>query len=118
MPTFECKNASDLYTSSGSGKGNGTLTYPIGLITMDEVWYAGGNIYNNTSFYLYTRQIYWTMSPYSYYSRTARVFRVDSDGAINGSIVNSENAIRPVINLKADVTITGSGTTTDPYVVS
>lgn len=27
------------------------------------------------------------------------------------------SGIRPVINLKADITLTGSGTATDPYVV-
>ena len=38
-PSFECINNSDLYTTSGSSQGNGALTYPIGLITADEIAY-------------------------------------------------------------------------------
>ena len=41
-PTYECQNDSDLYTTSGSSEGNQALTYPIGLISADEVAYAGG----------------------------------------------------------------------------
>ena len=32
--------------------------------------------------------------------------------------VNYAFGVRPVINLRADVTLTGSGTTSDPYLVS
>ena len=41
QPTFECPDG-DLYTTKGSEDGNKALTYPIGLITADEVAYAGG----------------------------------------------------------------------------
>ena len=117
-PTFECASDSDLYTTSGSEDGNGALTYPIGLITADEVAYAGG-VYgkNNTSYYLYTGQNYWTMSPCSY-SGSASVFLAGMGGYLTFSSVKSTSGIRPVINLKADVQLTGSGTSTDPYVVS
>ena len=58
-PTFECQNSSDLYTTSESNQGNKALTYPIGLITADEIAYAGGVVRaNNTSYYLYTGQVY------------------------------------------------------------
>ena len=66
-PTFECKDEdgeeSDFYTTSGSSQGNKALQYPIGLISADEVAFAGG-VYgtNNTSYYLYTGQNYRTMS--------------------------------------------------------
>ena len=118
VPTFECENESDLYTISGSEDGNGALTYPIGLISMDEVWYAGGYFSNNTSYYLYTGQHYWTMSPFDYGGRFASVFGVLANGNLgrhNG--VSDTYGVRPVINLKADVQLTGSGTTDDPYVV-
>ena len=39
QPSFECTNDSDLYTTSGSEQGNKALTYPIGLITADEIAY-------------------------------------------------------------------------------
>ena len=118
QPIFECENDSDLYTTSGSEQGNKALTYPIGLINADEVAYAGGVWFtNNSSYYLYTNQNYWTMSPYCFGGSNALVFRVNSTGKIGYNSVDYTDSIRPVINLKSDVTITGSGTTSDPYKV-
>ena len=106
-PTFKCNNSLDSYTTK------------VGLISADEVAYAGG-VYsqNNKSYYLYTEQVYWTMSPY-YYSDWAGVFIVDSNGRIDfGDYgVDFTLGVRPVINLSADVTLTGTGTMSDPYVV-
>ena len=118
QPTFECENDNDLYTTSGSSSGNKALQYPIGLITADEVAYAGGvNEVSNSGYYLYTGQNYWTMSP-SFYSSYGYMFVVDFDGLLNNlRYVNYSFGVRPVINLRSDVTLTGSGTTTDPYVV-
>ena len=118
-PMFECTNESDLYTTSGSEDGNRALTYPIGLITADEVAYAGGvNGSTNQSYYLYTNQDYWTMSPMYCYEWLAHVFNVNSNGNLGYNWVPPAYGIRPVINFKADVTISsGNGTTTDPYQV-
>ena len=118
-PTFECENDSDLYTTSGSSDGNKALQYPIGLISMDEVWYAGGYQANNTSYYLYTGQYYWTMSPNRFSSSGyAWVFLVDSDGNLSNNRVIREYGVRPAINLRADVTISsGGGTSSNPYVI-
>ena len=117
-PTLKCKNSSDLYTVSGSGKGNKALSNPVGLITADEISIAGG-LYtrNNSSYYLYTNQAYCTMSPLYFPSNTAEVFFVNSDGGIGHSWVNSGYGVRPVINLSADVKITGTGTSDNPYIV-
>ena len=119
-PTFDCSNSSDLFTTSGSSQGNKALQYPIGLITADEVAYAGG-VWgtNNTSYYLYAGQDYWTMSPYSY-SGYASVFLVYSSGYL-GSLLNVNNSrgVRPVINLKSDVQFSeGNGTSSNPYVIA
>ena len=115
QPTFDCPSG-DLYTIKGSEDGNKALTYPIGLISADEVAYAGGVFAtNNTSYYLYTGQNYWTMSPSD--CPTADVFYVDSSGQIFSTRVSNSVGVRPVINLRADVTLSGSGTTSDPYVV-
>ena len=117
-PTFECENESDLYTTDGSGGGNGALTYPIGLITADEAAYAGGvNDSYNQSYYLYTGQDYLTMS--SSYAVSASMYRVQSNGRLYTLGVHAARGIRPVINLKADVTISsGNGTSSQPYVIS
>ncbi len=119
-PTFRCSNGSDLYTVGGSNKGNKALTYPIGLITMDEVWYAGGNRSENSSYYLYTNQHYWTMSPYTYLLNSANVFLVYSSGILadNYSVTHAFG-VRPVINLKSNTIFEagGMGTSSNPYVV-
>ena len=122
-PTFECSNSSDLYTTIGSEQGNKELTYPIGLISADEVAYAGGvSSLNNTSYYLYNNQRYWTMSPYGFLNRAFVYFVYSTGGFGDGGFmwysVAGVLGIRPVINLKADVTITGSGTYDNPYVVN
>ena len=119
-PVFTC-STNNLYTATTSNKGNKSLSNPIGLITADEVTYAGGvwNT-NNTSYYLYTGSDYWTMSPSSFYAtgRIAYVFLVTSNGQLNNDYVGiSSPGIRPVINLKASTLFTGTGTSTDPFTV-
>ena len=117
-PTFECQNSSDLFTVSSSNQGNKALQYPIGLITADEVAYAGG-VYgkNNTSYYLYTNSAYWSMSPSLY--PYADVFAVFSDGHLSSNNVSYMRGVRPVINLKADTQFSsGNGTASNPYTIS
>ena len=119
-PTYECASDSDLYTTIGSENGNGALTYPIGLITADEVAYAAG-VYNTTnqSYYLNTGREYWTISPFDSHNVAAHVFYVHRSGILEGTYVNLEYGVRPVINLRADVTISGGdGTSSNPYTIS
>ena len=121
-PTLKCKNNEDMYTVSGSSRGNKALTNPVGLITADEVSMAGG-VYGQTnqSYYLYTNSAYWTMSPYLFNASFsfAFVFGVWSDGSLgnlNGRNVSNTIGVRPVINLSADVTAkSGNGTSSTPY---
>ena len=118
-PTLNCSQSNDLFTASGSSKGNKKLIYPIGLITVDEVVLAGGfGGSDNRSYYLYTGQTYWTMSPASFSGGFAFVFTVYSNGDLSWYGVNNSHGVRPVINLKADVSFTGSGTSSNPYVIS
>jgi len=119
VPSLTCPTE-DFYTVSGSSKGNKSLTYPIGLITADEVSMAG-KVYglNNQNDYLQAGQHYWTMSPYNYNSN-AFLSSVVLEGALNGGWMNVANnifSLRPVINLRSDVTLTGTGTMSDPYVL-
>ncbi len=144
QPTLKCGTKDhkdeDYYTYTGA-KGikqnetdttiNGTrsLTSPVGLITADEVAFAGG-VYGpeNKNYWLYTNQTYWTMSPYNFYSSSsdsyASVFYVYSDGNLNYTAVLNTNGLRPVINLKADTKLTfekpdeaTKGTSDNPYIV-
>ena len=120
-PDLKCTNTTDLYTASGSSKGNKALTSPIGLITADEVSMAGGvsgGVYvrPNSSYYLYTGQYYWTLSPYFFNGSYAFAFRVTSDGSLSYTIVNVTNGVRPVLNLSSDVIVkSGNGTASTPY---
>ena len=120
-PTLKCKNNEDMYTVSGSSRGNKALTNPVGLITADEVSMAGG-VYGQTnqSYYLYTNSAYWTMSPYYFdvggSNSWAYVFRVNSSGQLGGYWVSNAYGVRPVINLSTDVTAKlGNGTSSTPY---
>ena len=126
-PSFKCRDSQDLYTTPGSSKGNGALKVtpgnndstptPIGLITADEVAFAGGVYnYNNNSYYLYNNSDYWTISPYNFPGGAA-TFRITLSGSLLYNGVTYENGVRPVINLRSDVALTGSGTTSDPFKV-
>ena len=58
-------------------------------------------------------------SPYNYNSSNANEFNVNSSGDFNNNNVNNTSgAVRPVISLKSDIGITGSGTYNDPYLVN
>ena len=103
--------------------GNGKLTYPIALITADEIALAGGRTgYKNSNFYLRADNTYNTMSPSQFDSNagTARVFYLYPAGDLsNWSNVHYAYGIRPVINLNSNVSITsGDGTMEKPYKLS
>ncbi len=125
-PNLVCKNTNDKFTVD-SKNGNGALTYPVGLITLDEVVLAGFNTYSsNTSDYkdttncLYTDIGYWTLSPiYTDVSGNASVNGVVNKDSIIHDKVFFINGVRPVISLKSGTVVepTGEGTTTNPYVV-
>ena len=119
-PSFKCSNSADLYTTSSSSKGNKKLANPIGLIVADEVVMAGGAWNSgNSSYYLYNNANYWTMSPFNFSSNGyAYVFCVSSASRLSYASVDwTSGGVRPVINIASDVEITGSGTSSDPYIV-
>ena len=121
-PTLICTDANnDLFTLSGNTKGNQALTYPIGLITIDELMLAGyKNNYVNKLAYPYSGAYYWAMSPFLFNSTNdaANEFSLDRDGIAYGGWVTSDRGVRPVINLNADVEITGGiGTQNEPFLV-
>ena len=134
IPTLICENISDYYTVGSASSGNKKLTYPIGLITADEVMLAGhaGGVFDGTynymkyniKSYLVTGNEFWTMTPVGSYNPFGSnywytlVFDITKSGAFADDGVGGLYGVRPVINVRSDVTITGSGTMTDPYVVN
>ena len=100
---------------------NGRLPNPIGLITADEVALTGLTCDDaNTESYLYTGRNYWTMSPsYNEENYGPYMFGIYTHTSSLYAHLRVENSlgIRPVINLSANVSLTGEGTSTNPFKV-
>ena len=112
-----CPQKNDAFTVNDTSKGNGALTYGVGLVTTDEVVLAGGWNSRNSNYYLYSGQEYWTMSPSDFdASGFANEWIQSGAGSPHGGggVMLSFFA-RPVFNLKAEVLVQGSGTASDPY---
>ena len=75
-PTIKCPNKNDSFTVTESASGNGALTYPVGLLTADEVMLAGNisSDSSNNSLYLFMSTTWWTMSPH-YLKENARNYQ-------------------------------------------
>ncbi len=121
MESFVCENPeNDLYSYSSSPIGNNKLSYPIGLITYNELIFAGmnNNKVNKLS-YVFGNFDYWTISPWYYIKGYASVSRVRGDGIIfNYYDVSGGLGVRPVISLKPDVKISGGiGTINEPFII-
>ena len=117
-PDYKCPVASDKFTTT-TAKGNGKLSYPVGLISVDEITFAGlpaGRA--NNSFYLYTRDYYWAGSPYDFFGSSSIEFRVGGGGDLGSNDVYYVRGVRPVVSLSSKVKLSGNGTYNDVYVVS
>ena len=126
QPTLKCPNDNNggklsKFTVDDTANGNGNLTYKIGLLTADEIAYAGSIAYTyNRSTYLQenTGSIYWwSLSPDGFIGGYAHVW-----GGYSGILINNyvyyNVGVRPAISLISSTTIFGgSGTSEDPYVV-
>lgn len=112
---LSCKNNADKFTVSEKF-GNGKLTYPIGLLTADELTLAGNGRKNDgANSYLTTGVYWWTMTP-CYYASSSCVMNDNAGIAYNN--VSYNNGVRPAISLKAGIDyVSGTGTVSDPYVV-
>ena len=139
QPTYVCERKDDQFTLSvdaggTDGYGNNKLTYPVGLTSGDEAAFAGAVRYNkndsstnNSSFFMYTGEWNWTMTP-GYYSYKKVLFYVAEYADVvqirdNGSLdfdqtYGKTGAIIPVISLKGEVQVSGgTGLYNDPYIV-
>ena len=109
IPTFNCLG--ERFTSK------------IGLLTVDEVVFAGG-LYGeeNSEYYLYNEEIdnlWWILSLSKEDDDTFYPFLVNEKGEIVDNVSGSlYRGFRPVISLNRNVLVTGTGTIDDPYVVS
>ena len=94
----------------------------VGLLTVDEIILAGaaGNSStSNTSYYLYTGNYYWSLSPSNFDYYYAVEFNLNAFGGISNYSVSNTGGLRPVVSLKLGTEFEdgGDGTPTNPYVV-
>ena len=116
-PSLTCSRDADKFTTSTSN-GNGKLTYPVGLLTLDEVR-LGGTSSSNSSYYLYSGSSYWLGAPSDFHGSNSYVFSVASDGyLVSGNVNNTTYGVRPSISLRPGTEISaGDGSYENPYVV-
>ena len=125
QPTLICPNDNNggklsKFTVSDTTNGNGNLTYKIGLLTADEISFAGSIAYTyNRSTYLQENtgtNWWWSLSPSYFGGSYANVWGVGS-GYLGNRGVSFGNGLRPVISLISSTNVTGDGTSENPYVV-
>ena len=128
-PTYDCAATEDKFTEDTS-TGNGKLTYPIALMTADEVSFAGGVIYTNAPTWYYYNSAkgsstgstwWWLLSPCYWNGSYADVFYVGGSsipGRLNYSDVYNAGGVRPAVSLKSCVkTSGGDGSASAPYTI-
>ena len=135
-PTYNCTNNKDAFSGSNT---EAKLTYPIGLMTADEIAYAGGKVstdlpspyawyYLNSVGGRITGSItgstyWWLMSPMAKSVVGFSVWYVDGSstmGNLKASILsNASFGARPAISLKTCTLWTsGNGAPETPYEIS
>lgn len=67
--------------------------------------------------YLYNGSFYWTMTPFSY-SSSYSAWRPHSDGRLGYFGVTTNYGVRPTLHLTPSISLTGTGTSSDPYTIS
>ena len=122
-----------LVGTSGSAGGTGPslkcngelskITSKIGLITADELAYAGyARGLQNTTTYLQenaTSDYWWSLSPVGFSGGYARVWGVyGAGGVFDGGDVGFTGGLRPSISLKSTTNVTGNGTSSSPFIIS
>ena len=130
QPTYNCTNVSDAFSVNNI---SAKLDYPVGLMTIDELNYAGGEF--NTSltapyawYYTnangessYSDLEFWSLSPFEWYRSRLDEWKVlgSSDpGRLNGFGVSSMGAVRPSVSLSSCNLISrGDGSPENPYVI-
>ena len=123
-PTYDCTNDNDKFTVDAS-TGNGKLTYPIALMTADEIAYAGGATSKKAPMWYYTNSSFesstgltewWSLSPFNWNGSGASSWHVFGNGSLSGFGVDYSRSVRPVVSLKSCIKYsTGNGTSETPY---
>ena len=109
------------FTVSDTEYGNGALNgyAKVGLLTADEIAFAGG-VYGetNSTYYIKGNAIssWWTLSPVDSLGFCTDVWGVHSGGSlIDPGVDSAEISVRPSLSLVSSIKATGTGTATNPY---
>ena len=130
QPTYNCTNMSDAFSVNNA---SAKLDYPVGLMSIDELSYAGGEVETNLTApyaWYYTNvngesitgsAPSWALSPYRWSGSYSRVWRVDGSdrpGSLDDNRVVGSFAVRPQVSLSSCNLISrGDGSANNPYVV-
>ena len=130
-PTYNCTNIKDAFSGNNS---KAKLTYPIGLMSIDELAYAGGKFDTNLPipyawYYLNSAggsitgsTYWWSLSPAYYNGADSYVLSVNgssNSGYLNYHFVYFSYGARPAISLKTCTLWTsGNGAPETPYEIS
>ena len=109
--------------------GNGALTYPVGLLTLDELTAIGSEIKTQNRYFINNKGCMWLMTPSGISGRTGYVWRFCNPSEYNGNVsylntstaqtgVTSLTFIRPSISLKSGTQfVRGTGSYDNPYII-
>ena len=123
-PSYNCTDRRDAFSVDNT---SAKLTYPVSLMTTDEMAFAGGVAYikTNTSYAWFisnsagsqVSSSWWSLSPDGWNGARSCVWRWDSDNAyLNIVDVGIDDAVRPVLSLKSCIKYsTGNGSSETPY---
>ena len=130
QPTYNCINMSDAFSVNNT---SAKLDYPVGLMSIDELSYAGGQAFTTLDapyawYYTnangessYGSVAFWALSPYDWSGSGSYVWRVGGSvdpGDLNDNFVDNSNAVRPSVSLSSCNLISrGDGSANNPYVV-
>ena len=128
-PSYNCTNEYDAFSVNNT---KAQLTYPIALMTADEISYAGGVWIKNAATWYYLnskgnasikngQNEWWLLSAASWDTdKSSVVFKIssaqDRKAQFGAQSVQYKLHVRPVISLKSDVLHkSGDGSATNPY---
>ena len=123
-PSYDCSATEDKFTADTS-TGNGKLTYPIALMTADEVSFAGGLWGTNAQTWYYYNSAnksstgstyWWLLSPGIWDGSYARVFGVGGSSNLGSGDIFYTSGVRPALSLKScTLWSRGDGSSSSPY---
>ena len=116
-PTYDCSDSRDAFSVNNT---SAKLTYPIGLMTADEIVYAGSAdawyALNSAGKDIADQNVWWNLTP-MYFENCAEVAAWGWNSGLDiGGSTYGQNGVRPVISIKADALwSSGDGSPENPY---